>query len=98
MSRSGKLAGKKTRVAAGSSTKTKRVNSAARVNEFPNESLTVSLGEIYCNACHLVLSSKKSIIKNHVTAVRHKKGKEDLEKYVFASKPFQRTGPLTWLK
>ena len=41
MSRSGKPAGKKTRVAAGPSTKTKRVNSAARVNEFPNESLTV---------------------------------------------------------
>ena len=79
MSRSCKPAGKKTRVAAGPSTKTKRVNSAARVNEFPNESLTVSLGKIYCNACHLVLSSKKSIIKNHVTTVRHKKGKEDLE-------------------
>ena len=50
------------------------------MNEFPNESLTISLGKIYCNACHLVLSSKKSIIKNHVTAVRHKNGKEDLEK------------------
>ena len=80
MSRSGKPAGKKTRVAAGPSTKTKRVNSAARGNEFPNESLTVSLGKIYCNACHLVLSSKKSIIKNHVTTVRHKKAKENLEK------------------
>ena len=80
MSCSGKPAGKKTRVAAGPSTKTKRINSAARVNGFPNESLTVSLGKIYCNACHLVLSSKKSIIKNHVTTVRHKKGKEDLEK------------------
>ena len=80
MYRSGKPAGKKTRVAAGPSTKTKRVNSAVRVNEFPNESLTASLGKIYCNACHLVLLSKKSNIKNHVTTVRHRKGKEDLEK------------------
>ena len=46
--------------------------SVARVHEFPNESLKVSAGKLFCSTCREV-SLKCSIISNHVT--KHKQGK-----------------------
>ena len=45
-----------------------------RTNEFPNESLVVSNGKLFCNSCREV-SLKKFTIKNHISSVKHVNGK-----------------------
>ena len=59
-SRSARQKGKTIRVAGGPSTKLKRLSALERLADVPGENLTVSLGSLYCNACHVKLSSKKS--------------------------------------
>ena len=78
--RSSKIPGKKTRVAGGPTTKAKRIGVSTRLQEFPKEPFSISQGSLYCDACHVVLQTKKSIIKNHVATERHATGKKQLEK------------------
>ena len=78
--RSSKIPGKKTRVAGGPTTKAKRIGVSTRLKEFPKEPFSISQGSLYCDACHVVLQTKKSIIKNHVATERHATGKKQLEK------------------
>eukprot|EP00117_Sycon_ciliatum_P019577 scpid46117/ scgid1592/ len=80
MSHSSQPVGKRTRVAGGPSTKTKRFGAATRVAEFPKEPFSVSLGSLYCKACHMPLQSKLSIIKAHIGTERHTVGKNNLQK------------------
>ena len=61
-------------MAHGTSTKV-AVGAQQRVSEFPDQSLTVSSGKLYCQACSTVLSKKKSIVSNHIATQRHKKMK-----------------------
>ena len=46
-----------------------------RTNEFPNESLVVSHGKLFCNSCREELSLKKSVIKGHIGSTKHTNGK-----------------------
>lgn len=80
LSRSNQPSGKRTRVSGGPSTKTKRVSAASRLQEFPSEPFSLSMGRLYCNACHLPLQTKKSIIRTHIGTERHAAGKKSLEK------------------
>ena len=75
-----KIPGKKTRVAGGPTTKANHLGVSTRLQEFPKESFSISQGSLYCDACHMVLQTKKSIIKNLVTTERHAAGKKRLEK------------------
>ena len=56
---------KRTRVAHGESTKV-AVGARQRVSEFSDETLVVSSGKLYCQACSTVISKKKSIVNNHI--------------------------------
>lgn len=62
------------------STDPKSIKPSQRVKEFDNEHLKVSAGKLFCSACREELSSKKSIVKNHVSSVKHSTGKERLQK------------------
>ena len=53
----------------------KKVTPEQRMREFPNQSLKVSSGKLFCNACHEEVGLKKSIIDRHLTAVKHINGK-----------------------
>lgn len=83
---------KRTRVAHGASTKVD-VSAQQRVSEFPGETLTVSNGKLYCQACSQVLSRKKSIVANHLSTQHHKEKKaarvKDLERQQNLAKNFQ---------
>ena len=48
-----------------------------RIEEFPGENLSLRGGKLFCNGCKEILSSKKSILKNHLTSKKH--GKEKLK-------------------
>lgn len=54
------------------------VTPSQRVNEFTNEKLTVSAGQLFCLACREELSLKKSIITNHISSSKHKVGKDKI--------------------
>ena len=56
------------------------VTPAQRIREFPNESLKVSLGKLFCTACREELGLKRSIIHNHVKSAKHKNGMERIER------------------
>lgn len=70
-------ASKKSKVAHGGSTRLVKVKPEKRLSEFPNEMLTVSNKQLYCEACHTVLSLKKSIVEDHLKSDRHFRGKEE---------------------
>ena len=57
----------------------KGVTPQQRVREFTNESLTVSQVHLFCTVCRERLSIKRSIIKNHVHATKHKKSQQRLK-------------------
>ena len=50
-----------------------------RIEEFPGENLCLRGGELFCNGCKEILSSKKSILKNHLASKKHAVGKEKLK-------------------
>ena len=50
-----------------------------RIEEFPGENLCPRGGKLFCNWCEEILSSKKSILKNHLASKKHAAGKERLE-------------------
>jgi hypothetical protein len=56
----------------------KSVTASQRVREFPNESLAVSCGKLFCLACREDLSLKLSVITNHIKSGKHSQGKEKL--------------------
>ena len=59
------------------SSKPKSVSAKDRVNEFPDECLTVDRsGKLFCSACREELSLRKNIITNHIACKKHKTSKE----------------------
>ena len=50
-----------------------------RMEEFPGENLCLRGGKLFCNGCKEILSSKKSILKNHLASKKHAAGKEKLK-------------------
>ena len=56
-----------------------KVSPATRVQEFPNEHLTVSKSKLFCSACREPLSVKKIIIQRHISSSKHMKGKEKIK-------------------
>ena len=57
----------------------KNVSPEFRVKEFPNHSLVVHSGELFCNCCTVELSRKKSTVSNHIKSVGHA---EKLKAYI----------------
>ena len=62
------------------STNPKSVTPITRVREFPDEHLRVYAGVLFCGLCREELSTKRSIIANHVASAKHKRGKLKLGK------------------
>ena len=58
----------------------KNVSLHDRVAQFPNENLTIREGKLFCSACKERVSTKKSILKNHIISKKHNTGKEKLSK------------------
>ena len=56
-----------------------KVRPTTRLNEFPNEHLTVSFGKLFCSAYLETLVVKKSTVLNHVTSSKHRMSKEKLK-------------------
>ena len=83
---------KRTRDAHGESTKV-AVGAQQRVSEFPDETLVVSSGKLYCQACSTVISKKKSIVNNHIVTQRHKEMKlarsQQLERQLLLMQSFE---------
>ena len=50
-----------------------------RIEEFPGENLCLRGGKLFYNGCKEILSSKKSILKNHLASKKHAAGKEKLK-------------------
>lgn len=46
-----------------------------RTNKFPNESLVVPNGKLFCNSCREEVSLKESVIKSHIGSTKHANGK-----------------------
>ena len=38
------------------------------------------MGKLFCQACHMELSMKKSILTKHISSIRHSQGKMEREK------------------
>ena len=57
----------------------KNVSLRDRIEEFPEENLCLRGGKLFCNGCKEILSSKKSILKNHFASKKHAAGKEKLK-------------------
>ena len=55
------------------------VTLAQHVREFPDESLKVSLGKLFCNPCREDLQLKRSALQAHIMSVKHADGKHRLE-------------------
>ena len=58
----------------------KNVSLHDRVAQFPNENLTIREGKLFCSACKERVSTKKSILKNHIISKKENTGKEKLSK------------------
>ena len=57
----------------------KSVTPQQRLKKYPNECLTVSHGKLFCLACREELSTKSSVIVNHIKSVKHNSGKNALK-------------------
>ena len=62
------------------STNPKSVTPSTRVREFTDEHFRVSAGVLFCGVCREELSTKRSIIANHIASAKHKHGKLKLGK------------------
>ena len=51
-----------------------------RVRQFPDENFIVGEGKLFCNACRQILSTKKSVLKVHVSCKKHQDGKQKLKR------------------
>mgnify|MGYP001576794608 CR=1 FL=1 len=52
------------------------ISSSERVQQYPGEPFTVSANKLFCNACRMVIKTKKSTIELHIKSYRHCKAKE----------------------
>ena len=57
----------------------KNMSPRDRIEEFPGENLCLRGGKLFCSGCKEILSSKKSILKNHLASKKHAAGKEKLK-------------------
>ena len=57
----------------------KNMSANDRIEEFPGENLFLRGGKLFCNRCKEILSSKKSILKNHLASKKQAAGKEKLK-------------------
>ena len=57
----------------------KNMSPRDRIEEFPGENLCPRGGKLFCHGCKEILSSKKSILKNHLASKKHAAGKESLK-------------------
>ena len=57
----------------------KTVSPSERVKKYPNESLVVSAGKLFCSGCREEMSLKSSVITNHIRSAKHEVGKERLQ-------------------
>ena len=57
-------------------TNVKNVPLQDRINQFPDQHLSVRGTTIFCNACREIVSSKKSILASHCSSRKHAKGKD----------------------
>ena len=64
----------------GRKTDVKKIGLHERLQSFPNEHLCIRRGKLFCNACHELLSTKKSILEIHCKSKKHAQGKEKLVK------------------
>ena len=51
-----------------------------RVRQFPDENFIVREGKLFCNACRQILSTKKNVLKIHVSSKKHQDGKQKLKR------------------
>ena len=51
-----------------------------RIKQFPGESLCLRNSKLFCDACKELLSSKKSILQNHVASKKYDSGKAKIKK------------------
>ena len=58
----------------------KSVTPAQRVKDFSDESLTVSGGRLFCNACREEVCMKSQVIRMHIKSKKHASGKDGLKK------------------
>ena len=71
------------------SSEPKSVSAKDRVNEFPDECLTVDRsGKLFCSACREELSLRKYIITNHFACKKHKTSKEKAKTSVYVVHAF----------
>ena len=57
----------------------KNMSPRDRIEEFLGENLCPRGGKLFCHGCKEILSSKKSILKNHLASKKHAAGKERLK-------------------
>ena len=67
---------KKRKVAHCVSTKLVKLKPKQRIENSPDETLSVSNGQLYCDACYMTLPLKKSIVQDHISSGRHCRGKK----------------------
>lgn len=58
----------------------KLLSNAVRLSEFPGELLERREGRLFCGACHVVLSEKKSSVLQHIRTRKHDQAREDRKK------------------
>ena len=51
-----------------------------RVRQFPDENFIVREGKLFCSACRQILSTKKSVLKVHVSSKKHQDGKQKMKR------------------
>ena len=69
----------KRRCRGSTSSSPKSITPQQRVREF-GEPLTISNGYLFCRACREQISTKLSVIKNHLRSTKHSEGKERLKR------------------
>ena len=50
------------------------------VKQFPGDNLIVREGKLFCSGCRKMISSKKSVLKIHVSSKKHQNEEEKLKK------------------
>ena len=57
----------------------KNMSPRDRIEEFPGENLCPRGRKLFCHGCKEILSSRKSILKNHLASKKYAAGKEGLK-------------------
>lgn len=72
--------GKRRKTSSSTSSEPKSVSPQQRVRENPGQSLVLSRGKLFCNACREEVSLKSSSVKNHTRSGKHNERKKKLER------------------